>query len=202
MFFLMAITLLKHKLMDLENFDDYDHIPKFDKERFHTDDQGEQWKYRHVDDCSRNLYNKAREIYKLSRTVTDLFPDDEHAEYTKGTMIGNATIIPVKIMSAQRSFYSMQMENAVIIKMNMVELRNTLWMCLAENWCDESYVNMMRAEIEEFRLLFVQWVKSFDKGNDYADEWYLFNDPDSFPNDDQPFDANEFLNNFDPDDDE
>lgn len=189
--------------MDFDNFDDYDHIPDFDKERLiRKDDEGDQWKYKHVDDCSRKLYNKAKEIYKITRTITDTFPETEEAEYTKSTMIGNASIIPAKIMGAQRGYYSLQMENAVVIKMNIVELRNTLWMCLAETWCDESYLEMMRAEIEEFRLLFVDWIKSFDKSNDFADEWHLFNDPGTFPNDDEPFDPNEFFNNFNPDDEE
>jgi hypothetical protein len=61
----------------------------------------------------------------------------------------------------------MQMEKAVIIRINMVDLRNTLWTCLTEEWCSEEYVEMMRAEIEQFRLLFVEWIKSFDKTNDY-----------------------------------
>ncbi|MBC7829295.1 MAG: hypothetical protein H7122_16220 [Chitinophagaceae bacterium] len=171
--------------MDLDGFDDYDHIPEFDRNRFSGRDEGEEWKHNHIDECSRNLYNKAKEIYKLTRSLTDLFPEAEQAEYIKSVLIGNASIIPAKIIGAQRGFYSMQMEKAVIVKMNIVELRNTLWMCLAENWCDESYVEMVRAEIEQFRLLFIDWIKSFDKTNDFADEWHLFNDPETFPKDDE-----------------
>ena len=96
-------------------------------------------------------------------------------------MIGYASIIPAKIAGAAGGFYSMQMEKAVIIRINIVDLRNTLWTCLTEEWCSEEYVEMMRAEIEQFRLLFVEWIKSFDKSNDYPDEWHLFNDPDGFP---------------------
>lgn len=188
--------------MALDNFDDYDHVPEFDDEKFSPEKEGDEWKYKYTRECSRKLYDKSKEIYKLTRTLIDTFPIDEVAEYSKGTMVGNAMIIPAKIMGAQGGFYSLQMENAVVIKMNIVELRNSLWHCLAEDWCDRSYVEMMRNEIEEFRLLFVEWIKSFDKQNDFPDEWHLFNDPDSFPKDDEPFDPDEFFRNFNPDDEE
>ena len=42
----------------------------------------------------------------------------------------------------------------------------------------------------------------FSVKNDLPDDWHLFNDPASFPADDEPFDAGRFLENFDPEDDE
>ena len=173
---------LKPYYMDLENFDDFDHVPDFDEKRLFRGQEGEEWKNKELRATTRNLYLKAKEIYKLTHTLVDTFPEgNQHGEYIKGAMIGYASIIPAKIAGAAGGFYSMQMEKAVIIRINMVDLRNTLWTCLTEEWCSEEYVEMMRAEIEQFRLLFVEWIKSFDKTNDYPDEWHLFNDPEGFP---------------------
>jgi len=46
--------------------------------------------------------------------------------------------------------------------------------------------------VEEYRLLFIDWVASFDKWNYIIDRWGLFNPPgigpfDKDPDDDIPF---------------
>jgi hypothetical protein len=41
---------------------------------------------------------------------------------------------------------------------------------------DFDYLDLLRNEIEEFRLIFIDWVQSFDKTNDIPDNWGLFYD--------------------------
>jgi hypothetical protein len=65
---------------------------------------------------------------------------------------------------------------------------------------EAKYLDVLRNEIDAFREIFVKWVTSFDKNNDLPDEWHLFNDPSSFPEDDEPFDAKSFFEDSDPDD--
>jgi hypothetical protein len=37
------------------------------------------------------------------------------------------------------------------------------------------YMELLKAEIEEFRLLFIDWMETFDKSKDVPDNWGLFN---------------------------
>lgn len=62
-----------------------------------------------------------------------------------------------------------------------MELKAQLCACNALHGIEEKYVDVLRNEIEAFKKIFIQWVISFDKKNDLPDEWYLFNDPSSFP---------------------
>jgi hypothetical protein len=41
---------------------------------------------------------------------------------------------------------------------------------------DKDYIKVLRTEMEEFRKLYNDWVKSFDEmdKDDYTDEWGLF----------------------------
>jgi hypothetical protein len=52
--------------------------------------------------------------------------------------------------------------------------------------------------IEEYRLLFIDWVAGFDKWNYYIDRWGLFNPPgvgpfDKDPDNDIPFNPDDFF---------
>jgi hypothetical protein len=50
-----------------------------------------------------------------------------------------------------------------------------------ESYKDLEYVKLIRKEIDEFRLLFIEWVNSFDTNNHIWDEWGLFNPEGSIP---------------------
>ena len=54
------------------------------------------------------------------------------------------------------------------------------------------YYQIVRDLIEEYRLLFIDWVAGFDKWDYVIDRWGLFNPPgigpfDKDPDDDMPF---------------
>ena len=115
--------------------------------------------------------------------------DDEHAESTKHMIMQNAYLMPAKIKGAiAMEYYSLMIENAVIVKVNAVELKTALWACSTMHGIEQQYVDVLRNEIEEFRKIFINWIGAFDKENDLPDEWYLFNDPSTFSDDDEPFD--------------
>jgi hypothetical protein len=59
--------------------------------------------------------------------------------------------------------------------------------------------------MEEFRLLFIDWVAGFDQQNYVIDRWGLFNPPgvsahDHDPDDDIPFDPDALLGDDEEDD--
>lgn len=124
------------------------------------------------------LFKKAINILNLTQSLCDVLPDNSHSEVTKQAMLECAMIAPAKVKSAQvvDEIYSLVMENAVLIKVNMVQLKDQLWACSAIHEVEKKYLDVLRNEIEEFRKIFIQWVGTFEKENDYPDEWHLFND--------------------------
>lgn len=150
----------------------------------------------------QELFKKAIDILNLTKTICDLLPEDDHADITKRLMMENAMIVPGKIKGAMGvdDVYSIVMESAVIIKVNICELKAQLWACSNIDCVEERYLDVLKDEIDEFKNIFIRWVSSFDKENDLPDEWHLFNDPASFPDDDEPFNAKDFFENFDPED--
>lgn len=150
----------------------------FDADDFGEEEENaESWKPIKV--YGNQLFKKAIDILNLTESLCDVLPDDNHSEGTKQLMLQNAMIIPAKLKGALAidEIYSVVMESAVIIKINMVQLKDLLFTCSAIHNVDEKYVDVLRNEINEFRKVFVLWVASFDKENDYPDEWHLFNKP-------------------------
>ncbi len=169
---------------------------------FEKDDHetGESWKP--IKQHAKALKRKSIELLNLATTINSLLPETEDAEHARHWLMENAYKLPAKISGAMAvdDVYSIVMESAVVIKVAACELRNAVWNCHIMHDMDEKYVHVMRNEIDEFRKIFVEWVKCFDKENDLPDEWHLFNDPSTFPEDDEPFDPNSFFDGLDEDD--
>ncbi len=129
------------------------------------------------------LFRKAVEILNLTELLCDVLPEDENVETSKQMMLQNAMVVPAKIKGAMAvdETYSLVMESAVLIKINMMELKNHLWATSNIFDLEEKYQGVLRHAIEAFKKIFIQWVTSFNKQDDLPDEWHLFNDPSSFP---------------------
>lgn len=135
----------------------------------------------------KKLTLKAREIFTLLRALEESFPKDEledryHPVYL---MQENIMKAQAKLAGAEslNNLYRALMENAVLVKVNMSELKVQLFSASEFYTSDKDYLSVIKKEVEEFRLLFVEWIKTFDSSVDLPDEWHLFNDPDSFPDD-------------------
>ena len=122
-------------------------------------------------------------------------------------MRDDAMIISAKIAGAEGgNLYSIRMQNAAIIRDHAMHLYVQVGsLRFHKSFKEVEYVKLIRKEIDEFRLLFIEWVASFDTNNHYWDEWGLFNPPGAIPpsedetyNDDD-FDINDFLNDDDDD---
>lgn len=129
------------------------------------------------------LFKKSIEILNLSESLCDVIPENEHSDATKRILLQNAVAVPSKIKSAMAvdEIYSFVMENAVLIKISMVQLLEQLVALSGFHNVDEEYIEVLRKEIEEFRKIFIQWISFFEKENDFPDEWQLFNKPSNFP---------------------
>jgi hypothetical protein len=91
-------------------------------------------------------------------------------------MLEDCTIIPAKIAGAEAvDDYVLKMENAVVIKIHARSLLAQTSAIAYLTGIDDAYLQLLRNEIEEFRLLFKKWVLSFEiKTTKEGDGWGLF----------------------------
>ena len=140
------------------------------------------------------IFLKGKEIFDLVHKITDLIPDnDEYLNDVKGCMLNDAALLSVKVAGAEAAgLYDLKMENAAIIRKaarDLIVQQHSLDMFGFEY---VEYYQMVRDLIEEYRLLFIEWVAGFDKWDYIIDRWGLFNPPgigpfDKDPDDDIPF---------------
>ncbi|WP_289658653.1 hypothetical protein [Flavobacterium panacagri] len=156
------------------------------------------------------IFQKAEQILKLTEGLVHIIPAENEflQETTVRFMLENAMIIPAKIAGAEAGdLYDLRMENAAIIRKAARELYVQAGSLRYEDGItDTDYIYLLRNTIEEFRFLFIDWVAGFDVWNYIKDSWGLFNPPgvnahDKDPDEDIPFNPNDFFNSDDDDDD-
>ena len=130
------------------------------------------------------VYIKAKELLTLSEHISDYLKDNKQRSDLQGQIMGNAMLIVVKIAGAAGSeLYSLKMENAMRIKFAVRELFEAVLFARLIKINNNDYVQLMRNCIEEFRLEFVKWIRTFDPKNDYKDDWsirYVVDKDDDF----------------------
>jgi len=138
------------------------------------------------------LYQKAEQIFKITQGLVEIVPADNEflQETTVRFMLEDAMIIPAKIAGAHGiELYDLKMENATIIRKAARDLYIQAGsLRFEEDILDKDYINLLRDEIDEFRLLFIDWVASFDVWNYIKDDWGLFNPPGVSAHDKDPDD--------------
>jgi hypothetical protein len=140
------------------------------------------------------IYRKGKEIFDMVNKITDLIPEnDEYLMEVKSCMLCDAALLTVKVAGAEAAeLYDLKMENAALIRKAARDLmvqQHSLDMFGFEY---AAYYQIVRDLIEEYRLLFIDWVAGFDKWDYVIDRWGLFNPPgigpfDKDPDDDLPF---------------
>lgn len=167
------------------------------------------------------MYIKAEEILELVRHLvnsvenTDIHikrkGEMEMLEHNLDYLMENSMIIHAKILGAEGvDLYDIKMENAAIIRRAARELILDARSIQMHGFKDTEYLDLLRKEVEEFRILFAEWVKTFDPWDYIIDRWGLFNPPginydDHDPEDDIPFDPSnlpeEFFGDYEDEDD-
>ena len=154
------------------------------------------------------LYLKAKEIQRLVDTIVDVVYASDLAYETEvegqiideniNYMVENSILIPANIAGAfpEDLPYDLRMENAALIRKAARELLTDATSIESFGFKDIEYLDVLRKEIDEFRILFAEWVKTFDPWNYMIDRWGLFNPPgvnfdDHDPDDDLPFNSSE-----------
>jgi hypothetical protein len=100
-------------------------------------------------------------------------------------MLYDASQLTRKLAFAHNSFYDLKMEAATIIRKAARDLIVMDHSFADLGFKDIRYFEIVRRLIEEYRLLFIDWVAGFDQWNNYiTDSWGLFNPPGISPFDD------------------
>lgn len=140
------------------------------------------------------IFRKGQEIFDLVSKITDLIPqNDKHLVEIKGWMLSDAAQLTIKLAGAEAGeLYDIKMENAAIIRKAARDLMIQQHSLKSFGFEYVEYYQMVKDLIEEYRLLFIDWVAGFDKWNYVIDRWGLFNPPgvgpfDKDPDDDIPF---------------
>lgn len=122
------------------------------------------------------VMRKARQIYATTEALMATFPEDKNFEHYRIILLENALQIESRISSAEGcDLFTRRMENAVLIKVAARNLITQIDGLEQMAYSQPPYLNVLRREIEEFRVLFRAWVNGFDKKKDIPDDWGLFN---------------------------
>jgi hypothetical protein len=134
------------------------------------------------------IYKKGLEIYEVVKTITDLIPEDnEMLQSLKGQMLHDAVLLTSKVAGAEGAdLYAIRMECAAFIRKAANDLMVQNHSLEMFDFEYVEYFQIVRDLIEEYRLLFIQWVAGFDKWNYIIDRWGLFNPPGVGPHDKDP----------------
>ena len=153
------------------------------------------------------IYVKAEEISELVHHLVQSIENTDIKFSRRGEeallnhslsyLMENSLIIPAKIAGAEGvDLYDIKMENAAIIRKAARELATDTYGIEMIGFKDTEYLDLLRTKVDEFRILFAEWVQTFDPWDYFIDRWGLFNPPgvsydDHVPDDDIPLDIND-----------
>lgn len=132
------------------------------------------------------IYKKAKEIEKLVEMIIELIEDSElplaedfDKELIRDKLLEmeeNAFEIPILISEASvpNLPYDFKMENAVFVKSAALDLMGDVLYIEEMGLKDIDYLDLLHDEIEALRLLFIEWIKTFDLWKYDSDDWGLF----------------------------
>jgi hypothetical protein len=125
------------------------------------------------------IYKKGEEIFDVVSKICDLIPEDNNRlQHIKGQMLSDAMQLTIKVAGAEGGdLYDLRMEAAAIIRKAARDLMVSNHSLEMFGFKEVEYFNIVRDLIEEYRLLFIDWVSEFDQWNYIIDRWGLFNPP-------------------------
>src|SRR5690606_32059651 len=125
------------------------------------------------------IYKKTEEIYETIKAITDLSSEEDTILYDfKWQLLSDSMLIQAKLAGAFAvKLYDIKMENATLIRKAARDLMVSYHTLKMLGFEEVEYYQIIRSQIEEFRLLFVEWVAAFNQKHFITDSWGLFNPP-------------------------
>ncbi len=151
-------------------WDDFD-----DDEGWDEDDESD-FRKKNDETHKHPLMLKSMEIAKLTHALVGSL-DEARSELYGGLMMESATILAAKFAGAEAvDDYILKMENAVLMKVHARSLNAFTYQLALEGTHAEEHLNLLKASISEFKVLFVKWISTFNKDDRMNDGWGLFED--------------------------
>jgi hypothetical protein len=148
-----------------EDDDDFKSDEEFDRKR-----QEERLRVENLP-----ISKKGKDIFKTINSLLATIDEEKDMLHYRDTLFEDIAIINAKIRGAEAGdLYTLRMENAVIIKIHARNIITTTSGLKMMKLGYKEHLDLLREEMEEFRVIFVEWVNSFDKSNDIPDDWGLF----------------------------
>lgn len=138
-----------------------------------------QFPERFKNEESKALFEKGGEIIELVSEIAALIPEDnEILNEIAGFMRADSYVMQVKIVGAEGDgLYDIKMECAALMRKAGRDLyvqKHSLEMFDFEY---VSYMDLLREKIDEYKVLFKDWIGTFDPYHAIKDDWGLFNPP-------------------------
>lgn len=161
--------------MDIKNLN---FLPEWEDSRdYASSNDPEEWRKGPAKAIAKAMYNQWREVFGFVTAFAESLADEgaqTQAASTKTLIYENLMIVAPKIIGAiSVNLYVLKMENAAIIRTNCKQLMEQVGFAVKMGWADEDYKKVIEEALNQFRILFKQWVLTFQK-DDYEDEWGLF----------------------------
>jgi hypothetical protein len=151
-------------------WDDFDEDSDWDEGDEESLENEQNRIYRHP------LMRKAKDIVALTHALVGSL-DEARKELYGGLMMEDASVMSAKFAGAEAlEDYVAKMENATIMKVHAKSLRAMTYQLAVESTHAEEHLQLLRDAIEDYRKLFVEWVKGFDSSEKYDDGWGIFTD--------------------------
>jgi hypothetical protein len=158
------------------------------------------------------LYIKALEIRQAVDSIAEILleaemdfgtvEEGELLDFCYNSLLDNSIIIPNKISEvfSEDTPYDLRMENAVLIRKAALEMIADTGTLEEFGFELVEYLEVLLSELDMFRILFAEWIKTFDCWNYEIDRWGLFNPPginydDIDPDEDTSFNPDDFSDN-------
>ena len=120
------------------------------------------------------VFKKAMEILYVTRGIIDTIKEKEDLFEIRNFMYTNAALLSGKIAAAEGGeLYHIRMECAYQIKIAAKELLTNALLCEMDNLTDKRYLDLLKRLIEEFRIYFSEWTRTFNPGLDIDDGWKI-----------------------------
>lgn len=165
------------------NINNLNELPDWDDEDFNDDErEGEDWKTSVTNELGKALYERWDAVMmiliaafeSMKEPAEDIFFNKDYFERQKEIMLGDAYEVAAKLRSSEVGNYVIRMENAAVIRKHAQFVNIGISSFVDGNLMEEEHGVFIKEEIVAFRMLFRQWVASFEK-DEYEDEWGLFN---------------------------
>ncbi|TFV95494.1 hypothetical protein E4S40_04540 [Algoriphagus kandeliae] len=151
-----------------DDFDDED--PDFDGDEDFDFQKQQDRIYQHP------LMKKAKEIVGLTRALVGSL-DEARKELYGSIMMEDAMVMSAKFAGAESiPDYVIKMEKAVLMKIHAKSLNSMTYQLAMEETHAEEHLELLRTAIEEYRTLFIEWIKGFDPSQKFDDGWGIFTD--------------------------